>query len=71
MQMDTIRVVNLRPASTGAPPGGRSGRRQREFAEMWGHAGRVLDGCYCYNRRGATAPCRRSRVAGERAGAYR
>jgi hypothetical protein len=38
---------------------------------MWGHAGRVLDGCYCYNRRGATAPCRRSRVAGERAGAYR
>ena len=38
MQMDTIRVVNLRPESTGAPPGGSeraSSDERREFADMW------------------------------------
>ena len=71
MQMDTMRVVNLRPESTGAPPGGseRASSERIRGQDMRGEF--FWMGVTVITGAGATAPCRGSRVAGERAGAYR
>ena len=74
MQMDTIRVVNLRPESSGAPPGGSeraSSDERREFADMWTCGMRGEFGWVLSQARGDGARVAGRGETGKRAGAYR